>query len=81
MSALTIAFMTTSEVWHLFYYHRLEQPVSYGGWMVRSIQELRPLGGGTSFKPYAVGEYWDSESTIDDWLDEANAWSGIRWCI
>ena len=43
--------------------------------MVRSIQELRALRGGTSFKPYAVGECWDSERTIDDWLDEANAWS------
>jgi hypothetical protein len=47
----------------------------YGGWMVRSIQELRALRGSTSFKPYAVGECWDSERTIDDWLDEANAWS------
>jgi alpha-amylase len=47
----------------------------YGGWMVRSIQELRALRGSTSFKPYAVGECWDSERTIDDWLDEINAWS------
>jgi alpha-amylase len=43
--------------------------------MVRSIQELRALRSGTSFKPYAVGECWDSKRTIDDWLDEANAWS------
>jgi len=43
--------------------------------MVRSIQEMRALRGGTSFKPYAVGECWDSERRIDDWLDEANAWS------
>jgi alpha-amylase len=47
----------------------------YGGWMVRSIQELRALRRDTSFKPYAVGECWDSERTIDDWLDEANPWS------
>src|SRR5262249_56161489 len=47
----------------------------YGVWMVRSIQELRALHSGTSFKPYAVGECWDSERTIGDWLDEATAWS------
>jgi alpha-amylase len=54
---------------------RYDMIKGYGGWMVRSIQELRALRGGTSFKPYAVGECWDSERTIDDWLDEANAWS------
>jgi alpha-amylase len=54
---------------------RYDMVKGYGGWMVRSIQELRALRGSTSFKPYAVGECWDSERTIDDWLDEANAWS------
>jgi len=47
----------------------------YGGWMVRAIQELRALRGGKSFKPYAVGECWDCDRTIGEWLDEANAWS------
>ena len=47
----------------------------YGGWMVRSIQELRVPRGRTSFKPYAVGECWDSDRVIGDWLDECNAWS------
>ena len=54
---------------------RYDMVKGYGGWMVRSIQELRALRGGASFKPYAVGECWDSERTIDDWLDETNAWS------
>ena len=54
---------------------RYDMVKGYGGWMVRSIQELRALRGGTSFKPYAVGECWDSDRTIGDWLDEANAWS------
>ena len=54
---------------------RYDMVKGYGGWMVRSIQELRALRGGTSFTPYAVGECWDSERTIDDWLDETNAWS------
>jgi alpha-amylase len=54
---------------------RYDMVKGYGGWMVRSIQELRALRGATSFKPYAVGECWDSERTIDGWLDEVNAWS------
>jgi alpha-amylase len=54
---------------------RYDMVKGYGGWMVRSIQELRALRSDTSFKPYAVGECWDSERTIDDWLDETNAWS------
>lgn len=47
----------------------------YGGWMVRAIQELRAIRNKKVFKPYGVGECWDSDRTIDDWLDETNAWS------
>ncbi|MBI3600128.1 MAG: DUF1939 domain-containing protein [Nitrospinae bacterium] len=47
----------------------------YGGWMVRSIQELRCIKNKKSYKPYSVGECWDSERRIEDWLDETNAWS------
>ena len=47
----------------------------YGGWMVRAIQELRGIRGDKAYKPYGVGECWDSERTIQDWLDETNAWS------
>ena len=54
---------------------RYDMVKGYGGWMVRSIQELRALRGDKSFKPYAVGECWDSSRTIGEWLDEANAWS------
>jgi hypothetical protein len=36
---------------------------------------LRALRGDVSFKPFAVGECWDSERTIADCIDEANAWS------
>src|SRR3989440_2166694 len=54
---------------------RYDMVKGYGGWMVRSIQELRALRDDKTFKPYAVGECWDSERTIDDWLDETNAWS------
>jgi alpha-amylase len=47
----------------------------YGGWMIRAIQELRAVRDGRSFKPYGVGECWDSDRTIGEWLDETNAWS------
>ena len=43
--------------------------------MARAIQELRGLKQEVVFKPYGVGECWDSDRTIDDWLDETNAWS------
>jgi hypothetical protein len=36
---------------------------------------LCALRGDVSFKPFAVGECWDSERTIADWLDEPNPWS------
>jgi len=47
----------------------------YGAWMVRAIQELRGLKGEQSFKPFGVGECWDSDRTINDWLAEVNTWS------
>lgn len=47
----------------------------YGGWMTRAIQELRALRGGKPFKPFGVGECWDSDRVITEWLDETNAWS------
>ena len=47
----------------------------YGGWMVRAIQELRTVKNGKPHRPYGVGECWDSERIIADWLDETNAWS------
>jgi alpha-amylase len=54
---------------------RYDMVKGYGGWMVRAIQELRGLRGMHAFRPYGVGECWDTERTIDDWLDETNAWS------
>lgn len=47
----------------------------YGGWLVRAIQELRALKNGAPYKPFGVGECWDSDRVIHDWLDETNAWS------
>lgn len=50
----------------------------YGGWMVRAIQELRALRNGKPIRPFGVGECWDCDRKIDDWLDETNAWSDNR---
>jgi len=47
----------------------------FGGWMVRSIQELRALRDGVRFMPYAVAECWDSDRAIDDWLGGADAFA------
>lgn len=47
----------------------------YGGWMIRAIQELRGIRDEKGYKPFGVGEYWDSDRSISDWLDETNAWS------
>ncbi|MFC2173224.1 alpha-amylase domain-containing protein [Acidobacteriota bacterium] len=47
----------------------------YGGWMVRAIQELRGKRDDYGFKPFGVGECWDSNREIEEWLDETNAWS------
>ena len=47
----------------------------YGGWMVRAIQELRGLRNDIAYRPFGVGECWDTDRTILDWMSEANAWS------
>ncbi|MGE5399415.1 MAG: alpha-amylase family glycosyl hydrolase, partial [Ignavibacteriales bacterium] len=52
----------------------------YGGWMVRAIQELRGLRDNKVISPFGVGECWDSERTIQDWLDETNSWSDNTAC-
>lgn len=54
---------------------RYDMAKGYGGWVVRAIQELRTVRDYRAFKPYGVGECWDSDRTIEDWLNEANAWS------
>ena len=47
----------------------------YGTWMVRAIQEMRGLKGDAEFDPFGVGECWDSDRNIYDWLAEVNTWS------
>jgi alpha-amylase len=47
----------------------------YGSWTVTAIQEYRYMRQGRPVKPYGVGEEWDSARTIDNWVNETNAWS------
>lgn len=54
---------------------RFDMVKGYGGWLIRAILELRALRSGVVFKPYGVGECWDEDRAIEDWLCEANAWS------
>ena len=51
--------------------------VMAAGWFVRSRNCARCATASAS-NLIAVGECWDSERTIGDWLDEVNAWSDNR---
>jgi alpha-amylase len=45
----------------------------YGPWMVKAIAEVRYLNKAQQgFKPFCVGECWDSDRTIIDWLTAVN---------
>ena len=52
----------------------------YGSWICTSIQELRMSRTGQPFKPFGVGECWDSDRVIFHWLDQANEWSDNPVC-
>jgi alpha-amylase len=41
----------------------------YGPWLVKGIAEYRYRRSG---KPFCVGECWDSDRTVDDWLSSIN---------
>ncbi len=47
----------------------------YGSWTVTALMEYRYARLGQPFKPFGVGEMWDSARTIDNWIGETNAWS------
>jgi alpha-amylase len=48
----------------------------YAPWMVQSIAEQRYLKKtGVNFYAFCVGECWDNERTVDDWLGEVNAYT------
>ncbi len=46
----------------------------YGSWMINAILErLYEKNGTINFSPFGVGEYWDSDTSITQWLRETNA--------
>ena len=47
----------------------------YGAWMVRAIQELMGLDENNPYQPFGVAECWDSQYTIQEWMNECNSWS------
>jgi alpha-amylase len=48
----------------------------YGTWIITAILErLYHKNGNTSFSPFGVGEYWDEDIYITQWLRETNSFS------
>jgi alpha-amylase len=43
--------------------------------MITAIQEYRYVRAGMLIRPFGVGENWDSERTIENWVNEVNAWT------
>ena len=48
----------------------------YGTWIITAILErLYKKNGEINFSPFGVGEYWDSDKNIAEWLRETNSFS------
>jgi alpha-amylase len=48
----------------------------YGAWIITAILErLYKKNDKTGFSPFGVGEYWDSDTSITEWLRETNAYT------
>jgi alpha-amylase len=47
----------------------------YGSWLVTAIQEYRYVRDGAAFRPYGVAENWSGTRSIDNWINETNAWN------
>jgi len=48
----------------------------YGTWIITAILErLYNKNGNTGFSPFGVGEYWDEDIYITQWLKETNSFS------
>ena len=45
----------------------------FGIWLIDAIQGMRYVKDGKPYKPFGVGECWDSKAVIDDWLNRVNA--------
>lgn len=55
---------------------RYDFVLGYGGWLVKSFLERNYTKHRRyDFSPFGVGECWDQDRGIDQWLDEVNNWS------
>lgn len=50
----------------------------FGGWMVRAIHDRTYTRQNQPVSIYGVGECWDSDKTIDEWIDSVNNWASNR---
>lgn len=44
----------------------------YGPWLVKGIAEYRYSRGPNFYRPFCVGECWDSDRVVDEWLSSVN---------
>jgi alpha-amylase len=54
---------------------RFDFAKGYGVWTITALQEYRYMRDDNLFRPFGVGEYWSDASTIEQWIDAANAWN------
>ena len=47
----------------------------YGPWMVGTIAKYRYQRDGKDITPFTVGEYWEGNEGIDEWLTKVNSFS------
>jgi alpha-amylase len=47
----------------------------YGPWMVGTIAKYRYQREGEPIVPFVVGEYWEDNKSIDEWLTKVNSFS------
>jgi alpha-amylase len=52
----------------------------YGPWLVKGIAEYRYNRNGALLRPFCVGECWDSDRTIGDWLNAVNTFMDNPVC-
>jgi alpha-amylase len=50
----------------------------FGGWIVRAIHDRQYRRNGEAVAIYGVGECWDNDQLIDNWLDSVNNWADNR---
>jgi alpha-amylase len=55
---------------------RFDYVKGFGPWMIKAIAERRFAKPGVPlYMPFCVAEYWDSEVSIEDWLQLANSFN------